>query len=212
MVSFPFCHSAIVNHLTCLLPSGNTLGTRYKPCTKAADDLFCSRPKPSGPMCPQGPRYWHAPPCRKSTGDARYIYTFFSPSVTSSPVYSFPPRPPKHTRSSSSYESGPRFIPSPPLFSPPLPIDESEDTSTTPTFATMMFDRIMTTSPTPLSDVGEEDQEPFIPGPSFDLWTPNPYEPDTMRVPTFNPDGDDDYDAEPSSPDKTGDVVLLPDR
>lgn len=93
--------------------SGNTLGTRYKPCQAAAEGLFThtssSRIRTStvGPMRPEGPQYWHSSsqyhpssspsPSRSSSRNTRptsspyYVYTFFSANVSSSPHFTFPP-------------------------------------------------------------------------------------------------------------------------
>lgn len=182
-------------------PSGNPLGTRYKPCKTAAEGIFSGRPRtPAGPVHPEGPRYWHTHPRRTApTSSHFYVYTFFAASVTPSPAYAFPPRLAHHHQ--------PSVPPPQPLYQPP-PLDAEA-----PPFDSMVFDRGVTASPTPLSDVGEGDAEGEgyayqYPSQSSD---PYPYQPVPGTVgEQYDPDGE--FIAEPSSPDKTGDVMLLPDR
>ena len=65
------------------LYSGNTLGTRYKPCQTAADGLFSFNNVSQVPICPQGPRYWHGRASGAlSRTSSSYIYTFFASNVT----------------------------------------------------------------------------------------------------------------------------------
>ena len=61
---------------------GNPLGTRYRPCTTAADGLFISRFRSNPlPTRPNGPCYW------RPISHSPFIYTFFPTAVTSSPPH-----------------------------------------------------------------------------------------------------------------------------
>lgn len=94
---FPFYNRRLYSH------SGNTLGTRYKPCQTAADGLFSLHHASPVPICPQGPRYWHgrAPVVANSSASPSYIYTFFASNVTrASPL----PTPRVSFQASSSHE------------------------------------------------------------------------------------------------------------
>ena len=87
------------------LHSGNTLGTRYKPCQTAADGLFSFHRVSQVPICPQGPRYWHG---RASDTGSRtspsYIYTFFASNVThASPLPPSRVPPPSSSREDNFY-------------------------------------------------------------------------------------------------------------
>jgi hypothetical protein len=96
-----------------------------------------------------------------------------------------------------------------------------------------MFDRGLTASPTPLSDIGDSApavQETRGPvGVAEDAYAfeyryryettagadgyPYPYQPleiEERRAEVFDPDGE--FIVEPESPDKTGEVMLFPER
>ena len=104
---------------------------------------------------------------------------------------------------------------------PDTPVLSSEN----PVTATVMFDRVMTASPTSLSDIGDgapsniETREQIRPDSRGEGYAR--YQPDaadefyrdlgTYRYgPVFNADGE--FVGEPDSPDKTSDVMLLPER
>jgi hypothetical protein len=215
---------------------GNPLGTRYKPCKTAAEGIFTSRPRPSGPVHPEGPRYWHAhshPHASSSTsrasltGGTFYVYTFFATSVTSSPAYAFPPRPALTSHHSASTPQAQTYqsqfqVPlqrQPPQPQQPPQQQQQQQASTLdaePIFDASIYDRGVTASPTPLSDVGEGEGEGESEGYAYQYQyqATDPYQyqyppPDAMSGP-FDPDGE--FIAEPSSPDKTGDAMLPPER
>jgi hypothetical protein len=134
-----------------ILYSGNTLGTRYKPCQAAAEGLFTARSRTMRALRPEGPRYWHAHSnsSASTSSSSYYIYTFFSSNVSSSPHFVFP-RPPLAAAGS----------PSSPAMAPSI------DTSATNSYDSADFDRVMTQSPMPIWEEGveptemEPDQEP----------------------------------------------------
>ncbi|KAG2055062.1 hypothetical protein BDR06DRAFT_911936 [Suillus hirtellus] len=110
---------------------GNPLGSRYKPCQAAAEGLFASRHHPSGPLIPEGPRYWHAHSSPLQHAQS-YVYTFFAENVTSTPT---------HMTAQDD-------CPSPALQQDFLsPIDNPYST---------FFDQIVTTSPSPMSNRGRD--------------------------------------------------------
>ncbi|OAX37446.1 hypothetical protein K503DRAFT_850444 [Rhizopogon vinicolor AM-OR11-026] len=113
---------------------GNPLGSRYKPCHAASEGLFGTRRHhPSGPLTPEGPRYWHAhsPPPQHTQP---YVYTFFSENVTSTPTPN---------------GGAPDACPSPALQQDFLsPIDNP--------YSYTFFDRIVTASPSSLSSRGRD--------------------------------------------------------
>ncbi len=195
--------------------SGNPLGTRYRPCKTAGDSIFTSPSNISVPRCPQGPRYWHASNQSQSTPGTYnpefYIYTFFSTAVSSAPGYTFPPRLPHHSSSTLSSSSQRQQSSSYPFLPPPPPLVEVDDTEEpTPTFGNIMFSRIMTSSPTQLSDVGEDDRESDR-GDDYTLPLPADWADFANRAP-LDPDGEFLTDAEaPNSPDKN-EVMLIPER
>lgn len=77
----------------------------------------------------------------------------------------------------------------------------------------MLFDRVMTSSPTPLSDVGEAEEEQDDRNPGAYLYLPLPVTGAYMNSmgARFDPDGEF-IEREPSSPDKTGEFMLFPER
>ncbi|KAG2116783.1 hypothetical protein DEU56DRAFT_164747 [Suillus clintonianus] len=117
---------------------GNPLGSRYKPCQAAAEGLFASRHHPSGPLTPEGPRYWHAHSSPLQHAQS-YVYTFFAENVTSTP-----------THMTAQDE----------CLSPALqqdflsPIDNP--------YSYTFFDRIVTASPSPMSNRGRDSPDSDI--------------------------------------------------
>ncbi|KAG0695988.1 hypothetical protein DFH29DRAFT_243798 [Suillus ampliporus] len=112
---------------------GNPLGSRYKPCQAAAEGLFASRHHPSGPLTPEGPRYWHAHSSPLQHAQS-YVYTFFAENVTSTPTPHMAARD---------------VCPSPVLQQDFLsPIDNP--------YSYTFFDRIVTASPSPMSNRGRD--------------------------------------------------------
>jgi len=219
-----FCNS-LTNRIS--LISGNPLGTRYKPCKTAGDGIFSARSNPTGPLYPEGPRYWHAhthSPSTRPSNPNFYVYTFFSVAVSSSPSYTFPLRPPPHSRySEASQPLQPQILrPSSQLQAQIQPeLRQPEETNgNTPTTSNLMFDRVLTSSPANLEEIVEEDQESYRGGylagntPGYlqvPFRGPNT---DAMQV-EFDPDGEfiaADSETEPSSPDKTNDLMLFPER
>jgi hypothetical protein len=155
------------------VPSGNPLGSRYKPCQAAAEGLFASRHHPSGPLTPEGPRYWHAHSSPLQHAQS-YVYTFFAENVTSTPTYM----------------TAQDDCPSPALQQDFLsPIDNP--------YSYTFFDRIVTASPSPMSNRGRD-------SPDSDI---------SLRAePRFDPDGVS-IAADPGSPDKIGTgLTLVPER
>lgn len=121
---------------------GNPLGTRYIPCRMAASGMFSpghkhytslqapwtSDAQPEFlPMCPEGPRYWHASPSSFSMAKSTFhVHSFFSTAVTSYPEYSFPPKdaPPQVPPSfNSTTVQEPYF--DRPITSSPFPFESS---------------------------------------------------------------------------------------
>lgn len=194
---------------------GNPLGTRYRPCKTAGDSIFTTPSNISAPRCPQGPRYWHASNQSQSTPGTYnpefYIYTFFSTAVSSAPGYTFPPRLPHHSSSTLSSSSQRQQSSSYPFLPPPPPLVEVDDTEEpTPAFGNIMFSRVMTSSPTQLSDVGEDDRESDR-GDDYTLPLPADWADFANRAP-LDPDGEFLTDVEtPNSPDKN-EVMLIPER
>jgi hypothetical protein len=128
------CVLKMTRNITDCVLSGNPLGSRYKPCHAAAEGLFATRHHhPSGPLTPEGPRYWHAhsPPPQHAQP---YVYTFFSENVTSTPT---------PDRGASD------VCPSPGLQQDFLsPIDNP--------YSYTFFDRIVSASPSSLSSRGRD--------------------------------------------------------
>jgi hypothetical protein len=97
-----------------------------------------------------------------------------------------------------------------------------------PTASIAMFDRVLTASPTSLSEAGdglpagaETQEQSRRDGGREEIYTQYQYQADPVEEdgyrelgyrygPVFDPDGE--FVAEPDSPDKTGDVMLLPER
>ena len=74
-----------------------------------------------------------------------------------------------------------------------------------------MFDRLMTTSPAPLDEPGEEERRSLYPGRS-DAPSQAPASGMVYTTqPEFDPDGEYILDQEPGSP-KTNEAVLFPER
>lgn len=182
---------------------GNPLGTRYRPCKTAADGLFHStRLKPCGPVHPEGPAYWHSHVAHSHNDADPSIYTFFASAVTSSPEHKF--NSPKHQHQASS---------STVIFEQQT-ADEDETTPTIP--SNMLLDRLITASPSPLSDVDEDLDSNFrSTGEPLYLQVPNNIQElsSTVSLPQvqFDPDGDMDIE-EPGSPDKSNEVLFLLER
>ncbi|KAF9023121.1 hypothetical protein BDZ89DRAFT_1070125 [Hymenopellis radicata] len=165
---------------------GNPLGTRYRPCKTAEDGIFvphASHPRPH--PHPDGPAYWHDSAASTPPPDF-YIYTFFSSAVSSAPTYSFSSRP-AHIRQ----HHPPQQIA---VYSQPPPLVDLDDS--------LMFSRTITSSPVPLSDVGEEDDRE-----GGYAMASNWAEFANSSTP-LDPDGDDT----PNSPDKSNEVMLFPER
>jgi len=115
------------------ISSGNPLGSRYKPCHAAAEGLFATRRhRPSGPLTPEGPRYWHAHSPLPQHAQP-YVYTFFSESVTSTST------PPDIRDDCLSPALQQDFL---------SPIDNP--------YSYTFFDRVVTASPSPLSSRGRD--------------------------------------------------------
>jgi hypothetical protein len=110
-------------------------------------------------------------------------------------------------------ESQPEREPTP----PPL---ASENAAPSSALNLAMFDRGLTASPTSLSDLGDSVPTPVNPsdpvGSREEVYTQYEYQEGdgyrerAYRYGIFDPDGE--FVAEPDSPDKTGEVILLPDR
>ncbi|KAG7447825.1 uncharacterized protein BT62DRAFT_930871 [Guyanagaster necrorhizus] len=188
---------------------GNPLGTRYRPCKTAGDSIFTTPSNVSAPRFPQGHRYWHAsnlPQSPPGTYNSEfYIYTFFSTSVSSAPDYAFSLCHPHHSSPNVSSSSQRQQSSSYAFLPPPPPLVEVDDTEeATPTFGNIMFSRVMTSSPTQLSDVGEDDRESDR-GDDYTLPLPADWADFANQAPL-----DPDFDA-PSSPDKN-EVTLIPER
>lgn len=183
-------------------PSGNPIGTRYRGCKTAGAGTATTHHKPSAPVRPEGPRYWRARNHRPNSGS--YTYTFFPNAVSSSPSYAFPPSPIiLESRSAPAQET-----------MADRDVDNYESEDTQPTYTNSMFDRVVTASPTPLSDLGDDDRNPYQDG--FTAGAVIPYEPaygQGLRygdIASYDPDGE--FILEPSSPDKTNDLMLFPER
>lgn len=177
--------------------SGNPIGTRYRGCKTSGDGVTHVRHKPSSslPIRPEGQWYWRTP--NTLTTAESYTYTFFSNAVSSSPSHIFPSQP----------------------YIPEVRSDNYENDNLQPvTYTATMFDRVMTASPTPLSNLGEDergisyqdsyvtrDVPPFIP----------PFPTIPLRgewASMYDPDGEFITTPEPGSPEKTNDLMLFPER
>ena len=149
------------------LISGNTLGTRYKPCQTAADGLFSLHHISQVPICPQGPRYWHGRASATSSSTSpSYIYTFFASNVTrasQSPAPRVPP--PSSSREESFYT-----------------VDNAFDMN--------FLDRLASASPIPMSDEDRDGLEQSS-RPQIDL----EFDPDGAPLPS-NPGSPDKTSAE----------------
>lgn len=207
--------SMTVGHCAFLLKShfsGNPLGTRYKPCKIASDDIFSSRLKFSGPSCPEGPRYWHPSSNRSSSlsPDSGFVvYTFLTHAVTSYPGYEFPcPQSSQQQYHMSDLSTAPPFIP--PTFTSDY---NSEQPPQQILFSTTASPRYFTASPASLSDVGEDDQEvsqgpysmPMVADFVMD-------EPSSPPPPPFDPNGDLTIPDDLTLQDKTPVATLTPER
>lgn len=200
---FPLAFFSVSHRIiSLLLHSGNPLGTRYRPCKTAASSIFSSRSRPSASMNPEGSQYWHAhsPPTHsRGASSPFFVYTFFSANVMSSPSFTFPPRPALTVQSLAPLQSQPQIQV---LDMDSEPADEAD--MNTPTFNT--FERMLTASPSPLSEAGEVDGESS----PFQAMDGAPYFGRRVED-SFDPDGEL-IATEPNSPDKTGDVMLFPGR
>ncbi|KAF8900644.1 hypothetical protein CPB85DRAFT_154976 [Mucidula mucida] len=167
---------------------GNPLGTRYRPCRTAEDAIFVPHnrhPRSPHPH-PDGPAYWHDSAASTPPSNF-YIYTFFSAAVSSAPTYTFSPRH-AHMR---QHHPPPQQIP---VYSQPPPLVDLDDS--------LMFSRTLTSSPAPLSDVGEEDDR------EGDYSMASTWAEFSNWIAPLNPDGDD----VPNSPDKSNETLLFPER
>ncbi|KAG6863883.1 hypothetical protein C0991_002360, partial [Blastosporella zonata] len=185
---------------------GNPLGTRYRPCVASAH-AHSHVPTPSArPPNPSAVHYTRvASPCVSS-----YSYSFLPSAVTSSPVYTPPPpaSSPDPTPSSNTYT----YIDASSFLTEPQP---------QPPSYRPLLDRLITASPTPLSD---EERLAYRARPapaaqprySYGYGYGRPwggggygtgglYDADGEMI-TIDPAG-----GEPGSP-KAGEMVLLPER
>ena len=189
-------HSQYLIHFYCC--SGNPLGIRYIGCKASGDGTthLPNKPSASSPVAPEGPRYWRALD-RHSTPLS--TYTFFHSAVSSFPSHKFPPRSQIPEARSS--------------IGPPQDLlgDREQNSYNSdgiqPTYNNTMFDRIITASPSPLSDLGEGEGDGSY---RVDATPRNLPFISTQGFPSvYDPDGEFLMDAEPNSPDKTNDPILL---
>ncbi|KAF9463691.1 hypothetical protein BDZ94DRAFT_1217807 [Collybia nuda] len=187
---------------------GNPLGTRFRPCKDASDGAVNHRPKPSGPIHPEGPRYWraHGHPHSHPHKTDTYNFTFLPAMVSSYPAYTFPERQPSANSYSSTSSMSTRAAQQSRDFY------VNDDTSST--YTNPMFDRIMTTSPSPLSDVGEDERESSSQVQGGFLGADVPFymrgRNGELNYAELDPDGEL-IDAEPPSP-KINEVMLFAER
>jgi len=192
---------------------GNPLGTRYKPCKTAGDGIFTSCAKPSGPLYPGGPRYWHGTsnPSSSSSQSSHpfFVYTFFASAVTSFPAHDFPHR----SRPQYSTETRSQIIQPAPVqqssrwLAPPAPVDSSAEAREG--IPSRVFDdRYLNESPANLSD---DDQEPYqgsLIAAGSSVYVP----PSTPNEQALDPDGEMITLHESESLDKSTEVTIFPER
>ncbi|TFK33294.1 hypothetical protein BDQ12DRAFT_738888 [Crucibulum laeve] len=213
---------------------GNPLGTRFTPCTISSSTSDCSSAKHLPLRGPEGPQYWHPTP-RRPSSSPKYTYAFFSTAVSSNPPYTFPYSP----RSISPVSTIPDTPPIPnftmdfeaAIYSSSTANNyttstnnqrnadsnsdsDSDSEASTPVYnanTNPLFDRFITASPTPLSDVGEEEGErEYGNGNGGDIPSGAFYQLPQREMQVwggewdsgFDPDGDR-LVAPPESPDKT---------
>ncbi|KAG5650938.1 hypothetical protein H0H81_010475 [Sphagnurus paluster] len=142
---------------------GTPLGVRVRTCAGAGHQRGHAKHR-DGLARPDGMAYWRS----GHAGDepCTYTYTFFADAVTSSPAYVFPtpaPTPRRHPYPETTEDSLPSAFPVYPTayypYAYPLryPLPQHAVSPTTPTHAarprhTTVLDRLITASPTPLSD------------------------------------------------------------
>ncbi|KAF8165909.1 hypothetical protein B0H34DRAFT_671632 [Crassisporium funariophilum] len=165
---------------------GNPLGMRYIPCKAASDNSLCSRSdnksqpgSMSNPLRgPEGPQYWQASSVQNSS---HMVYTFFPQAVASTPTYEFPPIKPTRRQRAYSDVSFDLFTSPPPV--PPggdyygeeaeinaglqwertreradstWDVINGDEIIGAPNPTSMFLDRFSASSPTPMSDGGDD--------------------------------------------------------
>ncbi|KAL0947683.1 hypothetical protein HGRIS_013771 [Hohenbuehelia grisea] len=182
---------------------GNLLGSRFRPCNLFERSILGSRHRHAEPSCPSGARYWR--PCAYSSwlkNQSYDVYTFSTTAVSSNPPYVFQSHRPRPSSIRSRYYSSQSDL---------TTVDDSR--TNTPDYIDMVLGRGFTDSPTPLSDAGDENEESYpVRLVGGEAWGSNrPDEPASVG-PVFNADGELITGDEPSSPDKTHELMLFPER